>query len=286
MIAQELDRSSATYCLSTKHPPGPVGRRVVAEIAPGEPYRLMDVVDFPGGDVPAGLCQNSSRVKGWTDHPCITNILKFEWAQDGSYSQIIDLAPGAFPFATLKASERWSGKQLWRVASMLASALEHMHRAELVHSALAPETIYQESANVRIGDFWWAHNADGEPAFDRWSNHLDPAVWPEFLLPFMAPEMLQGAPPSRMSDIYSLGAVIYFLLTGRSPRQSSRQSNLSRRSELAGAKVQPLIELRPDVGRKAASFIDQQLSDDPNQRPTIHLIESMYQHLAGMLSDY
>jgi serine/threonine-protein kinase len=240
----------------------------------------MDIVHFPGVDVPPGLCQNSSRTRGWTDHPSIANVLKFEWLQDGSYSQVIDLDPGAFSFSTLRASERWSGKQLWQVASMLVSALEHMHRAELVHSALAPETVYQESDNVRIGEFWWAHNADGEPAFERWTNHLDPAVWPSFLLPYMAPEMLRGAPPSRKSDVYSLGAVVYFVLTGRSPRPIPDDSNLDARSVLSKTKVTPILELRPDVGKKAANFLDMQLADDPHERPHIHIIEAMYQYLA------
>ena len=277
--------AQTNYRVLTNHSPGPIGTRMVVEVAAGERYRLMDVVAFPGEESPTGLCQNASKTKGWTDHIGAANILKFEWSRDGSYSQVIDLAPGAHPFSTLKASERWSGKQLWMIASKLLAALRHMHRAEFVHSALAPETIYQEGDNVRIGEFWWAHNADGDPGFDLWSRHLDPVMWPDFLLPYMSPEMLLGSRPSRASDIYSLGAVIYFLLTGRSPRQSSRESNLSRRQALAGAKVQPLIELRPDVGRKAASFIHEQLSDDPNQRPTIHFAEPMYQHFAGIFSD-
>ncbi len=282
-MAQEQDLGQTSNSVIARHPAGPFGTRWAVQISPDGPYRLKDKIDLPGEEIPAGLCQNASKIKGWTDHPNVTNILTFEWSQDGSYSQIIDLTPGAYPFSTLKASERWSGTQLWLVVLKLLSALRHLHWRELVHSAVAPETIYLERDNVRIGEFWWAHNADGDPLYDRWTRHLDPLMWPDFLLPYMAPEMLLGAPPSRQSDIYSLGAVVYYLLTGRSPREASGDTPGAKRSALYKATPTPLLDLRPDIGKKAASFIQQQLHKNPLKRPPMHHLEPMYQYLAGTL---
>ena len=281
MPAVSQQQGQTDHSVIAGHPSGPFGTRWIVQTPEG-PYRLQDRIDLSGEDIPAGLCQNASKLKGRTDHANVTNVLAFEWSQIGSYSHVLDLTPGAYPFSTLKPSERWNGKQLWLVALQLLSALRHLHRREIVHSALAPETVYVEGENVRIGELWWAHNSDGDPLFDRWTRHLDPIMWPDFLLPYMAPEMLSGAPPNCASDIYSLGAVIYYLLTGRAPRQASAGSSNGLRASLYQAAPTPLLDLRPDIGKKAASFIHHQLDKTPHKRPPMHHLEPMYLYLAGI----
>jgi serine/threonine protein kinase len=156
-----------------------------------------------------------------------------------------------------------------------------MHRRELVHGTVSPACIYQDGEQLRLADLWFAHNADGDALYSELSSYF-PAQPPEYALPFMSPEVLLGYPPKRESDIFSLGAVLFYLLTGEAPRDlPPPYADEATREALAEAPVKTLAKLRPDLSGELGGLILNMLTIDPGERPSIFLLEGICAELVG-----
>ncbi|MFN0149300.1 MAG: protein kinase domain-containing protein [bacterium] len=81
---------------------------------------------------------------------------------------------------------------------------------------------------------------------------------------FMAPEVLRGAEPSARSDVYSLGVVLFSLITGSFPVEAGSLAELRARHERGS--VKHARELRPDLPEDFAHVLDRILSPDPQNR--------------------
>ncbi len=80
----------------------------------------------------------------------------------------------------------------------------------------------------------------------------------------MAPEVLEGREADRASDIYSLGVVLYRLLSGRFPIQAGNFRELKQAHR--EGKVLPLLDARPDTHPALARVVEKALSPDPADR--------------------
>lgn len=81
---------------------------------------------------------------------------------------------------------------------------------------------------------------------------------------YAAPELWQGRPASYRSDIYSFGALIYALCSGRPPHPEKDPARL--RQQVLSNTVQPLAELRGDLDPAFCAIVDRCLARDPGQR--------------------
>src|SRR5262249_15194021 len=82
---------------------------------------------------------------------------------------------------------------------------------------------------------------------------------------YMAPERIEGAPPSVETDLYAVGVMLYQSLCGEIPHEATPRAVMfaRRRSEAV-----PSVRSRaPDVPNDAAGLIDSLLARDPRQRP-------------------
>ena len=101
------------------------------------------------------------------------------------------------------------GKALQEIAPLvlgLCRALAPLHQSGLVHGDLKPDNVIVDpSGRVRLIDFGLVRT-EGEEA-----------DWPSGTVPYIAPEVLQGKAADARSDLYSLGAMLFELVTGRPP---------------------------------------------------------------------
>jgi serine/threonine protein kinase len=101
------------------------------------------------------------------------------------------------------------------VALQAAAGLEAAHRAGIVHRDIKPENILVTSAGqAKVLDFGIARPESGGHTLTEKGLVLGTPR-------YMSPEQVQGKPLDRRSDIYSLGAVLFFLFTGEEPFNGS-----------------------------------------------------------------
>jgi serine/threonine-protein kinase len=144
------------------------------------------------------------------------------------------------------------------VAAQVASALAAAHRAGIIHRDIKPANVMVEpSGDVKVLDFGIAHAA-ADPALTRTSMVLGSA-------PYIAPEMARGEKADERSDIYSLGCVLYELLTGRPPFTGDLpEAVMSQHTSVA---PRPPRELEPAVPPALDALVVRMLAKRREDRP-------------------
>ncbi|MFE2550269.1 serine/threonine-protein kinase [Streptomyces sp. NPDC059355] len=99
---------------------------------------------------------------------------------------------------------------VWRLGAGMAEALHSVHRAGLVHRDLKPANVLVTENGPRLIDFGIAKALNGATVLTRTGVAIGTAG-------FMSPEQAQGGSVGTASDIFSLGTVLCFAVTGRMP---------------------------------------------------------------------
>ena len=116
-----------------------------------------------------------------------------------------------------------------RLVAEVARAVQAAHRQGITHQDIKPQNILiDEAGRPRLSDFGIARLRD------LWAVEADQPIGGT--LGYMAPEQLAGDPDriGPRSDVYALGGVLYFLLTGQEPRMESRDMAKIARQVLHG----------------------------------------------------
>ncbi len=106
-------------------------------------------------------------------------------------------------------------------AAQLASALAAAHARGVVHRDLKPANILLTAAGVKLLDFGLARRSDPDPDPDSPTMEVTAQGLVSGTPQFMSPEQARGQDTGPASDLFSLGSVLYFCLTGRPPFQGS-----------------------------------------------------------------
>lgn len=159
-----------------------------------------------------------------------------------------------------------------RIGIELAGAIGAVHDAGLLHRDVKPHNIMlARDGRVVLMDFGTGYDARrGEP----------PGLSGTPL--YLAPELLAGCPPSVATDIYSVGVVLFYMLTGTHPVRGESLSDLSlaHRSRPAS----DVRHLRPDVPRPLALAIVRALGPEPvGRQPTAKVLASELAAIYGGL---
>jgi formylglycine-generating enzyme required for sulfatase activity len=157
----------------------------------------------------------------------------------------------------------------WEIAAGLAAA----HQRGLLHRDIKPSNIWLEgaAARVKILDFGLARSQQGEEQI----THSGMVVGTPAC---MSPEQAQGLPLDGRSDLFSLGGVLYRMVTGRLPFQGT--DTLSMLRALAVDEPAAPQSLNPLVPAELSDFIERLLRKDRDQRP--ESAETVRQRLADI----
>ncbi len=147
-------------------------------------------------------------------------------------------------------------KQRLKLFAQLCQAVAYAHRNLIVHRDLKPENILVDaSGHLKLLDFGIAKllPADGADN-ERGTLTRAGAMTP----PYASPEQVLGEPISTLSDIYSLGVVLYQLLTGQLPYQvSAKSSAIELERQICQTQPQaPSLRLRAASGGKLSADLD------------------------------
>lgn len=137
-------------------------------------------------------------------------IVKLHYAIQDNHKLylLLQYAPGGELFTHLASERMFSEDVAAFYIAQMATALRHLHSQGIVYRDLKPENrLLDESGHLLLTDFGLSKNAEGDSS----CNSL--LGTPEY----MAPEVLMGKPYDYSVDWWSLGAVMFDLLTGSPP---------------------------------------------------------------------
>jgi len=185
----------------------------------------------------------------------------------------------AVPFMTMELIEGWTldqelsggGLSLARffdIAIALAEALSAAHRKHIIHRDLKPANVMvTEDGNVKVLDFGLARAVDQgllSGADDVTSLGLTQAGTIVGTMPYMSPEQIEARSLDHRTDLFSLGVVLYELVTGLRPFCGDSSPALI--SSILRDHPKPIAERRADVPAEVCRLIDRCLEKEPRNR--------------------
>lgn len=196
------------------------------------------------------------------NHPNIATVFEFG-SQDEVDYLVMELVPGE-SLEKLLTRGPLRASDIARVGIMLADALAAAHEHNVIHRDLKPANLMiTPDGRVKILDFGLAKLLQPEnvPAATSASFQKDFVVG---TLDYMSPEQLKSQPVDARSDIYSAGAVLYEMATGRKPFAYEHTAELvGAILHLAPAKPS---SLNPSVSHRLEAIILKALEKDPERR--------------------
>jgi serine/threonine-protein kinase len=173
---------------------------------------------------------------------------------DGRVGLWMELVEGETLQQAVQGGRTFSPADTVRIGIELAGAIGAVHDAGLLHRDVKPHNIMQDKdGRIVLMDFGTGHDA----------RSGDPSALSGTPL-YLAPELLAGRPPSVATDIYSVGVVLFYLLTGTHPVQGRTLRELHRAHQDHPAT--DVRQLRADVPRALALTIARALGPEPGRR--------------------
>jgi len=201
--------------------------------------------------------KREAQVIAAMNHPNIVNILTYG-EEKGSYYFAMEYVRGRDLSEIMKEKGFMPLDEALAITEQVASALGEAAARGVVHRDLKPSNIMvDDSGRVRVTDFGVAHLEDSAAQLTRTGLFLGT---PEYA----SPEQASGGPLDPRSDIYSLGAVLYRMLSGRPP--ITGESPLRVVVKIATEPVTPIGEVNPSVPVPVRELIGRMMARDPGER--------------------
>ncbi len=209
--------------------------------------------------------EREARAAAALSHPNILAVYDVGQHHGRPYI-VMELVPGE-TLATHLLRERMSVARSLEIGAEIADALAAAHANGVLHRDLKPANVMMTpNGRVKVLDFGLAKMLASE---DAPANDTATRTQPGRLLgtpAYMAPERLRGQPGDHRADIFSLGVIVFELLTGRRPFEGS---DLVALIANVITQVPPLAsEVEPAVPGQVSELVAQILSKEPSTRPS------------------
>ena len=211
--------------------------------------------------------RQEARAASALNHPNILTV--YEIGQvDGAEFMATEYVEGETLRARM-ARTRMTISEVLDVAIQIASALAAAHEAGIVHRDIKPENIMLRKRGLaKILDFGLAKLAEPRAfAADAEPTLAQVKTTPGLIMGtvnYMSPEQARGGEVDERTDIFSLGAVVYEMITGRGPFDSATPTDVI--SLLLQKEPVPLVRLAPEVPAELARIVTKALRKEREER--------------------
>lgn len=178
--------------------------------------------------------------------------------------------PGGLPVEKLKLHRSLSLLACMQIAVKLAEIVQRLHDRKILHLGLSPSCIFYSDQDIRIGDL------SRSSRLDRLESEQQAVLPGDSSIVYLPPEQtgLVHRPIDLRSDLYSLGAVLYFLFTGRPPFTERDPSILVHR--IIATPPDPIDSVDVRLPAMLSAVLIKALAKDPDDR---------YRSVRGLIAD-
>lgn len=189
-------------------------------------------------------------------HHNIVNLLDVGQADNMRYL-VMEYVQGR----TLKDVIRQKGALPPTVAAQIGirilSALQHAHKNGIIHRDIKPQNVLvHKDGLIKVADFGIARVA-GWDTVSQDDNVMGSVH-------YFSPEQAQGKPVTEASDLYSVGVVLYEMLTGRPPFDGDTPVAVA--MQHIGSKARPISEINPSVPPAMERVVEKAMEKRPERR--------------------
>lgn len=190
-------------------------------------------------------------------HPNIVQVYDAGESTEGEPYMAMEFVPGGTLRDRLLERGALPPRTAAAVALQIAEALSAAHRHGVIHRDIKPENVLvTENGDVKVADFGIAKATDAT-AMTQTSFVLG-------TVRYLSPEQAMGQPVSPAGDLYSLGVVLYEMLTGEVPFQA--EAPIAVAMKHLSQEPAPLWELEPTVPASLNALTLKLLQKDPHKR--------------------
>jgi serine/threonine protein kinase/tetratricopeptide (TPR) repeat protein len=205
--------------------------------------------------------KNERQILASLDHPNIARLHDGGTTEEGAPYFVMELIDGQ-PIDQYCDHQRLAITERLKLFLQVCSAVQYAHQRLIIHRDIKPSNVLVTSDSVpKLLDFGIAKILDADAVPGRFEPTLTAF---RILTPgYASPEQVKGEPITTASDVYSLGVVLYELLTGRSPYSGGNRTP----QELARAVCEFEPE-RPSTAVRWTTAESKQGSTQKTQAPT------------------
>ena len=218
----------------------------------GEPVAVQIVRPGPLEQVPLDKLAADARAAQQLDHVNVARTRDFG-SDGGDVVYVREFLEGSTLDAWVAEHGPLPVAAVMRIALQSVNALAAAAFHSVTHRALQPSNLMIVPGQTPDGEWPLVKILNFGAMAPTFSRNGFTTTGPGELVQFASPEQLQGATPDFKSDIYSLGATLWFLLTGAPPR--------------AG-----MVQRSRGIPKNVAAVISRMLASNPEQRPIDPLV--------------
>ncbi len=210
------------------------------------------------------------------DHPNIVRLISYG-QEEGNLFFAMELVEGKSLFQMQRDGHRFDWREILKIAKDVAQGLRHAHDRGVIHRDLKPGNLLRSETGIyKITDFGIAKS------FGTSQNTGENVLG---TMDFMSPEQAKGQPVTIRSDLYSLGTVLFTLLSGKPPfKANSVEESLRNLTRVPPPRVSSVA---PDVPDEIDQLIRQLMDKNPDNRvPTAQALLRKIDEVEQTLKNY
>jgi eukaryotic-like serine/threonine-protein kinase len=221
------------------------------------PVALKIVRPRPGAVIDYDRALQEAQRLARIRHPDVVRVFGAERIGD-EVGLSMELVEGLTLDDLVRERGPFSGSEAALIGLDLCRALAAVHAAGLLHGDIKAHNVMRaDGGRTMLMDFGAGRDLNLAPT----APGGDFAGTPIYL----APEVFAGANRTPASDIYSVGVLLYFLVTGSYPLEGGTKTEIHRLHEQRGPR-RPLRDARPDLPDDFIRTVERALAEDPRQR--------------------
>jgi serine/threonine protein kinase/ketosteroid isomerase-like protein len=210
--------------------------------------------------------RREARAAARLNHPNVADTYDYGVLPDGGAYIVMELVEGQTLREYMDAAGAMPIFEAADIAGQVADGVDTAHRSGIVHRDLKPSNIiltrdHQRQLQAKVVDFGVAKLKEYSTTGGGLTASGSLIGTPRY----MSPEQCSGHTTDERSDIYSMGVILFEMLTGRPPFDAPSATAIAVKHIQEPAP--PLKQFRPDASTQLEEFLLKVLNKDPEKRP-------------------